>query len=132
MRESTGRAVGEPLPRERTLLAPLFAPIRDGSAWRAMLYFALMLPVGIVTFAVAVTWWATALGLLTLPAWAWALPHGGPKITDSYYWSHPWQLALSSMAGLLLTLAAAPVIHAVTFLDRGLLTLLRRSGRSAS
>jgi Putative sensor len=116
-----------PLPRQETVLARVFAPIRDGSAWRATAYFALMLPTGIVTFTVAVTWWATALWLLTLPAWAWALPHGGPKITDTYYWSHPWQLALSFVAGLLLTLAAAPVIHAVTFLDRGLLTLLRRS-----
>jgi len=117
-----------PLPRRETALARLFAPIRDAAAWRATAYFALMLPVGIVTFTVAVTWWAAALGLLTLPAWAWALPHHGPAIGDSYHWTHPWQLALSSLAGLLLTLAAAPVIHGVTFLDRGLLTLLRRSG----
>jgi len=66
------------------MLARVFAPIRDGSAWRATAYFALMLPTGIVTFTVAVTWWAAALWLLTLPAWAWALPHGGPKITDTY------------------------------------------------
>lgn len=118
-----------PLPRHQTVLGRLFAPIRDAAAWRATAYFAFMLPVGTLTFTVAVTWWATALGLLTLPAWAWALAHGGPEIGDTgYYWNEPWQLALSSVAGLLLTLAAAPVIHAITFLDRGLLTLLRRSG----
>ena len=54
-------------------------------------------------------------------------PARGPTIADTYHWSHPWQLALPSVAGLLLTLAAAPVIHGVTFLDRRLLTLLRRS-----
>ena len=62
------------LSRQETMLARVFAPIRDGSAWRATAYFALMLPTGIVTFTVAVTWWAAALWLLTLPAWAWALP----------------------------------------------------------
>src|SRR5512146_3229282 len=53
-----------PLPRQRGGLARLFAPIRDGAAWRSALYFLLMLPVGVVTFTVALTWWATALGAL--------------------------------------------------------------------
>lgn len=118
-----------PLVRRPTPLARLFAPIRDGSAWRATVYFTLVLPVGVVTFTVAVAWWTTALGLLTLPAWAWALPNGGPQIADGYHLSHPWQLAASCAAGLALTLAAPTVIHALTFLDRGLLTVLRRSGR---
>ena len=118
-----------PLRQEETLLRRVFAPIRDGAAWRATAYFALMLPVGIVTFTVAVAWWATSLFLLTLPAWAWALPHNGPAVGESsYYWSHPWQLALSSVVGLLLTLAAPAIIHGTSFLDRGVLKLLGRRG----
>jgi Putative sensor len=115
----------EPIHWPATALGRLFAPIRDAAAWKATAYFALMLPAGIVTFTVAVTWWATALGLLTLPAWAWALPHNGPKIADGYYWSHAWQLAISTLAGALLTLAAPLAIHGVSFIDRALLQLLR-------
>lgn len=119
-----------PLPRRGTVLTRLWAPIRDGAAWRSTTYFALMLPVGIVTFTIAVTWWAATLFLLTLPAWAWALPHGGPFIAGSYYWHQPWQLALSFLAGLVLAVAVPAVIHATTSLDRGLLALLGR-GRGA-
>jgi Putative sensor len=117
----------EPLPRRKTVLTRLWAPIRDGSAWRSTAYFALMLPVGIATFTIAVTWWGATLFLVTLPTWAWALPHGGPLITHGYYWSQGWQLALSFVAGLALALATPAVIHAATYLDRGLLALLGRS-----
>ena len=120
-------AAPAPLRREKTVLARLFAPIRDSCAWRAAAYFTLMLPVGILTFTLAVAWWGAALTLLTLPAWAWALPHGGPEIANTgYYFNDAWQLALSTAVGLLLTLAATRVVHGLTFLDRGLLTLLRR------
>jgi hypothetical protein len=109
-------------PQDR--LARLLAPIRDASAWKAAAYFTLMLPVGVVTFTVTVAWWGTALALSTLPAWAWALPHNGPAIGDGYHWSHPWQLALSTLAGLLMVVAAPAVIHGVSLLDRALLRLL--------
>ena len=117
-----------PLPREEGVLARIFAPIRDATAWKAAAYFVLMLPAGIATFTIAVTWWAASLAMLTLPAWAWALPHNGPNLGNGYYWSHVWQLALSTLAGVLLTLAAPYVMHWTTYIDRGLLRLLRRSG----
>jgi hypothetical protein len=106
----------QPLPREKTVLTRLFAPIRNGAAWRATTYFALMLPAGIVTFTVAVTWWATSLALLTSPAWGWTQEH----------WNRPYQLALSAIAGLGMTLAAPAVMHGLTALDRRLLRLLGR------
>ena len=114
------------LPPRETSLARVFGAIRDPAAWRATAYFALMLPIGTLTFAIAVAWWGATLVLLTLPAWAWALPHGGPAITDTYYWSQPWQLALSFIVGIFLALATPAVIHTVTFIDRALLTLVRR------
>jgi DNA-binding NarL/FixJ family response regulator len=115
------------LPRGGTPIARLLAPLRDGAAWRAAAYFLLMLPVGIVTFTVALTWWAVALGLLTLPTWAWSLPHGGPQLADGRYLNRPWQLATAFAVGIGLTLAAPAVVHALTYLDRALLQLLRRS-----
>ncbi len=115
-----------PLAWEGGLIRRLVAPLRDGASWRAALYLVLMLPAGILTFTIAVTWWSVSLGALTFPVWAWTTPHGGPQFGDSYYWNRPWQLAVTAVVGLVLTLAAPFVIHATTYVNRGLLLLLRR------
>jgi signal transduction histidine kinase len=112
------------LPRETSLLRRLFAPLRDGTSWRAVAYFFLLFPLGIVTFTVAVTFWATALGLLTLPLWAWSLPHNGPQFGDTYYWNSWWQLGLASIAGAVLTLVTPWVIHGLAAVDRALVRAL--------
>jgi signal transduction histidine kinase len=118
-----------PLPHAGSFLGKIFAPFRDGTAWRAVVYLFVLFPLGIFTFVVAVTWWATALFLLTQPIWAWSLPHGGMQFGDNYYWDSWWQLALSSVAGALLTLAAPWVMHGLAAVDRALLRALL--GRSA-
>jgi hypothetical protein len=111
--------------------ARLIAPLRDRAAWRASAYFLLMLPVGALTFSLAVTWVGSALLLVTLPAWAWALPHGGPEIGSASWWSTPWELAASSVIGLVLLAVAPIVIHTITRADRVLLPLLGDSAPSA-
>jgi signal transduction histidine kinase len=103
-----------------SFLRRLVRPLGDAAGWRAAAYFVLMLPVGIATFTIAVTWWATALGLLTLPAYAWSVPHGGPQIGHSTYWNEPWQLALAALAGAVLTLIAPWVIRGLAAVDRGM------------
>jgi len=119
-----------PLVRSGSFLRRWARPLADAAGWRAAVYFVLMLPFGIFTFTVAVTWWAVSLGSLTLPVWAWSLPHNGPQFGDTYYWSKPWQLALASVAGLVLTLLAPWVIRVLAVLDgahvRGLLGTSRR------
>jgi len=100
-------------------LRRLVRPLGDAAGWRAAAYFVLMLPIGIATFTITVVWWSTALGLLTLPVWAWSVPHGGPQIGDSTYWNEPWQLALASVAGAVLTLIAPWVIRGLAAVDRG-------------
>lgn len=101
----------------------MVALLRDTAAWRASGYFLLLFPTGTVMFTAAVVWWSSTLFLLTLPAWAWALPHGGPQIGDAT-WSAPWQLAASSAAGALCLAATPFVVHAITQADRALLRLL--------
>jgi signal transduction histidine kinase len=108
-----------PLVRQGSFFRRWARPLVDAASWRAALYFVLMLPFGIFTFTVAVTWWAVALGTLTLPVWAWSLPHGGPQFGDTYYWSKPWQLAVACAAGFVLTLLAPWVIRVVAALSRG-------------
>jgi signal transduction histidine kinase len=123
----------DPPPLERTgsLFRRLSRPLVDGVGWRAAAYFVLMLPVGIVTFTVTLTIWSTALGLLTLPAWAWSLPHGGALFGDSYYWNRPWQLAVSTVAGAALTLLAPWVVRGLAIADRGLVRGLLGTSRRA-
>jgi signal transduction histidine kinase len=117
-----------PLPREGSFLRKLFAPLRDGAAWRAVAYFLILFPLGIVTFTLAVTFWSTALGMLTLPLWAWALPHNGPQFSDDYYWNAWWQIGLASLAGLVLTLLTPWIIRGLAAIDRALVrALLGRS-----
>ena len=128
-----GLHLPDPPPLERTgsLFRRLSRPLVDGVGWRAAAYFVLMLPVGIVTFTVTLTIWSTALGLLTLPAWAWSLPHGGAQFGDSYYWNRPWQLALSALAGAGLTLLAPWVVRGLAVAERGLVHGLLGTSRRA-
>jgi hypothetical protein len=121
-----GVELAEPPARDDTgsFARRLLSPLRDRAAWKAGSYFLLMLPAGVATFSATVAWWATALFLLTQPAWAWALPHGGPQVTDTDWWSAPWELAASATVGLALLALTPFVIHALTGADRRLLHLL--------
>ncbi len=95
----------------------LVTPFRDAANWKASAYLLLMLPVGVVNFSVAVTIWSVALSALFLPAYAWSLPHGGPELWNNTYLHTAWQLALASLVGLLLTLAAPWIIRPFALLD---------------
>jgi hypothetical protein len=50
------------------------AVLGDPAAWRDLLWSALLMPIGVATFSVAVTVWSAALGFITSPLWYWALP----------------------------------------------------------
>lgn len=57
-------------------LARLVAPMKWGHYWSYLLHQMLVAPVlSILTFSVAITWAATALGGLTFWLWAWFLPN---------------------------------------------------------
>jgi small-conductance mechanosensitive channel len=53
------------------------AAVTDRAAWRDALWSLALMPVGIAVTTVGLTLWATALGLVSSPAWWWALPDDG-------------------------------------------------------
>ncbi|MGK5172844.1 sensor histidine kinase [Geodermatophilus sp. CPCC 205761] len=57
-------------------LRRLTTPLRDPQCWLDALHAVLRFPFAILSFVVAVTFWAGALGGLTYGLWDWALPDG--------------------------------------------------------
>jgi signal transduction histidine kinase len=84
----------------------------SGASWRAVGYELLLLPVGSVTFALAIALWSAPIALLTLPAYNWSLPNGGADL-GLFTVRSPQATVLVGLAGLVL-LWVAP------YLARGL------------
>jgi signal transduction histidine kinase len=88
----------------------------DVPGWKGLLYGAVMLPWGIVSFTVVVTLWTVAWSLAVFPLVGWWLPDS----SDSF---HPtgWALAGivvgSGIVGWLLVAALPRIVHAVASVD---------------
>lgn len=85
----------------------------DPATWRDLAYFLLLLPLGIVEFALTVALWASSLGLIFLPIYFRFLPEGSWMLFDQ---DRPWVVVDSTLdalpwAGLgVLILALAVVV----------------------
>lgn len=61
---------------EASTLAKLTTPLKSGHYWSYLLHQMFIAPIlAIITFSVAISWAATALGGLTFWMWAWFLPN---------------------------------------------------------
>ena len=91
-------------------VARLKALFSDPSTWKDLAWHLLLLPVGIADFVIVVTAWSATLGLVTMPAWWWALPKSDPTELGLFQ-VDSWGNAFLAMAIgiLLLPLAAALV-----------------------
>ncbi|MGL5826148.1 MAG: sensor histidine kinase [Nocardioides sp.] len=65
------------------LLRRWFRQLRDTQAWLDLAHGLLVLPLAIVTFTVAVTWWSVAVGGLTYWLWGRYLPNPESNVTLS-------------------------------------------------
>ena len=121
-----------PVPRANPgLFGWLAAGLRDPAAWRARLYLLLKLPVGVVTFVVAVGFWAYGLLGLTYAAWRPATSCSGDGATchrglvfGSHHADTVGGVLLVTVAGLVILLAAPWATRAVVSLDRPLVRAL--------
>ena len=66
------------LPQHRRgMLGYLHTAIGDSAVWKDLLWLVVLLPVfGLTSFILAITFWATALGMISLPIWSWSIPGG--------------------------------------------------------
>ena len=117
----------------------------DPATWVEVAHHLLMLPIGIFTFTVTVTFWTLGLALLFAPAYAWSLPEP-VRIVDSWVqinldtspyvvvvgsrgtgWviDAPWEWAIVSLIGLAVVLLTPWIVRGLAtanrFLVRGML-----------
>ena len=74
----TGRVIADPYrpAPDGSRWKRLGARLADPATWKDLVFLLLQLPLGIVSFVVAITVLATGLAGLTAPLWFWAVPGG--------------------------------------------------------
>ena len=63
-------------PRSPTRLGRIRDRAADPATWKDLAYLWLLMPLGLVSFTLVVSIAGTAIGLLTMPAWAWSISGG--------------------------------------------------------
>ncbi|MFE0051478.1 sensor histidine kinase [Streptomyces sp. NPDC059013] len=129
------------LPRSDGALGWVGAVLRSGVSWRHLLYTLVHMPWAVFAFSVSLAFWSYGWCLLTYPLWQWVFPvHAGIDGLQLYgdgthdvYLDSPFELAATSLIGLLFTLAAPWIIRGLAAVDRllvaGLLGPSRLEGR---
>ncbi|MFE7753926.1 sensor domain-containing protein, partial [Streptomyces sp. NPDC057429] len=117
----------EPL-RGRTggLMSWVGAVLRSGASWRHLLYALLHFPWAVLAFTVALTFWSYGWATFTYPLWHWVFPAyagtGGIQLygdrTHEVYLDTPFELAVTSGAGLAIVLVTPWIIRGLASVDR--------------
>ncbi|MEO9140086.1 MAG: sensor domain-containing protein [Jatrophihabitans sp.] len=124
----TGVAVPAPPPLHPRpgLFGWIGSSLLDVTAWRAQLYLILKLPLGITSFGVAVTFYATGVGGVSYPIWRPFLPcqngrdgqcHVGASLGPYYFLDTPFRIGLGVVIGVLVLLAAPWAVRSALKLD---------------
>ncbi|MFJ6571536.1 sensor histidine kinase [Streptomyces sp. NPDC091292] len=124
-----GVELADPVPlqvKKNGVMAWMGALFKSGTSWRNLLFMVLHFPWAVFTFSVAVTFWTTGWALLTYPLWQWTFPmyagQGGIQLygdqNHSVYLDNPFEITVTAMLGLLVTLATPWIIRALTTVDR--------------
>ncbi|NWF26013.1 sensor domain-containing protein [Streptomyces sp. PKU-EA00015] len=114
--------------------------LKSGTSWRHLLYAVLHFPWAVFGFCLAVPLWTSGWALLLYPLWQWVFPMyagiDGLQLygdgTHNFYLDSPFEIAVTSLIGLLLTLATPWVVRALTGVDRLMVAGLLGPSRLAS
>ncbi|MEU1533892.1 sensor histidine kinase [Streptomyces fagopyri] len=112
--------------RRQGAMAWMGAILKNGSSWRHLLYAVLQFPWAVFSFVVALTFWAYGWAMLTYPLWFWLFPvyggQGGLQLygdgTHSIYLDNPFEITVTGLIGLLITMATPWIVRALTTVDR--------------
>jgi signal transduction histidine kinase len=138
-----GMEVADPEPlrmKKPGAMAWMGAVLKSGASWRALLYAVLQLPWAVFSFVVAVTVWVLGWALLTYPLWFWVFRvysgEGGVQLygdeTHRVYLDNPFEITVTALVGLLLTIATPWIVRALTMVDRLMVHGLLGPSRLAS
>ncbi|MER6102638.1 sensor domain-containing protein [Streptomyces sp. NPDC001832] len=135
--------VADPAPvRGRTggLMSWMGAVLKSGASWRHLLYSLLHFPWAIFAFTVSLTLWASGWATFTYPLWQWIFPAsmgtGGIQLygDDGHhiYLDSPFELAATSMCGLVLVLVTPWIVRGLAGVDRVMVAGLLGPSRLAT
>ncbi|MET7890995.1 sensor histidine kinase [Streptomyces mirabilis] len=134
-------AAPEPLRvRKHGAMGWMGAILKNGSAWRHLLYAVVQFPWSVFSFVVALTFWAYGWAMLTYPLWFWLFPvYGGQGGLQLYgdgahrvYLDNPFEITVTALLGLLITMATPWIVRALTTVDRVMVAGLLGPSRLAS
>ncbi|MGX2996681.1 sensor histidine kinase [Streptomyces sp. JNUCC 64] len=116
------------------------AVFKSGSSWRNLLYMVLHFPWAVFAFSLAVTLWAVSLGLLSYPLWHWTFPtyldQDGILLVSAgertVAVDNVFEVTMTSLVGLALTLVTPWVVRGLTMVDRLLVLALLSPSRLVS
>jgi signal transduction histidine kinase len=110
------------------LLGWLSSCLRDGTAWRARLYLALQLPLGIASSVAAAFFVSYGIGALTYGIWYRWLPcntdprthvcHHAAALWNEHYIETTPAILLTALAGLVIIFLAPWIVRGVLAIDR--------------
>jgi signal transduction histidine kinase len=104
-------------------IIPRWRMWRESATWAELGYPLLRLPVSAVAAAISIAVWAAGVVLLVLPAYARALPNGGPTIGGTVLNTRT-EIIGCAVAGAVLLLAAPQLTRGLAIADTALARLL--------
>jgi signal transduction histidine kinase len=107
----------------------LKAVLADAALWKGVVYCVIALPIGIITFTFAVTFWAIALGGVTAPIWATIEAMVGAN--NPHGWAYVGITAGTFVGGIVFLIVTPWVVHGLAVMDRGLIRGLLGADRNA-
>ncbi|WP_329621760.1 sensor domain-containing protein [Streptomyces sp. NBC_01255] len=116
------------------------AMLKSGASWRHLLYALLHMPWAVFGFSVSVALWAWGWSLFTYPLWQWVFPtwigQDGIQLygdaTHQMYLDNGFEVAVTSLIGLLFVLVGPWVLRGIVAVDRFLVAGLLGPSRLAS
>ncbi|MFE9736757.1 sensor histidine kinase [Streptomyces sp. NPDC006477] len=116
------------------------AMLKSGASWRHLLYAVVHMPWAVFSFSVTVAFWSWGWGLLTYPLWRWVFPaylgQDGLQLygdgSHDLYLDSPFEVAVTSLAGLLFVMAGPWLLRGFVAVDRFLVSGLLGPSRLAT